>query len=275
MESRKAGDRRGLETKWGLGGQKHYLIRPSSRQHCDEPNAKQLAALESRRELPSNGQQLDINHAQPTAPHPDLNTRTTETESIPTLQKQHNLHQPPHNRPRWYLPSSLPNPPPPKLTSPPPPQALRIIPADSHSSTFTHIPDHSFSAPSAPGLHDTLRAGVGPSPYDAVAGSTTPVSAHPLEARLKAWDATRDKLRMTMLQRVHGIAAPLRHGMELDITRRGEARPLALRKGGRAGVHEEILTGRDEMITWEDVYTGETTRAAVSFHDEMERKLKI
>lgn len=203
-----------------------------------------------------------------------MNTRTTETESIPTLQKQHNLHQTPHNRPRWYLPSSLPQ----STTTQanlPPPQALRIIPADSHSSTFTHIPDHSFSAPSAPGLHDTLRAGVGPSPYDAVAGSTTPVSAHPLEARLKAWDATRDKLRMTMLQRVHGIAAPLRHGMELDITRRGEARPLALRKGGRAGVHEEILTGRDEMITWEDVYTGETTRAAVSFHDEMERKLKI
>lgn len=204
-----------------------------------------------------------------------MNTRTTETESIPTLQKQHNLHQTPHNRPRWYLPSSLPQSTTTQANLPPPPQALRIIPADSHSSTFTHIPDHSFSAPSAPGLHDTLRAGVGPSPYDAVAGSTTPVSAHPLEARLKAWDATRDKLRMTMLQRVHGIAAPLRHGMELDITRRGEARPLALRKGGRAGVHEEILTGRDEMITWEDVYTGETTRAAVSFHDEMERKLKI
>lgn len=190
-------------------------------------------------------------------------------------KKQYNLHHTPTAAQDGTSPSPSPNPSPPKLTSPPPSKALRIIPADSHSSTFTHIPDHSFSAPSAPGLHDTLRAGVGPSPYDAVAGSTTPVSAHPLEARLKAWDATRDKLRMTMLQRVHGIAAPLRHGMELDITRRGEARPLALRKGGRAGVHEEILTGRDEMITWEDVYTGETTRAAVSFHDEMERKLKI
>lgn len=203
-----------------------------------------------------------------------MNTRTTETRVHSNSPKNKTTSIKPPTAAQDGT-SSLPPPIHHHPLTLPPSQALRIIPADSHTSTFTHIPDHSFSAPSAPGLHDTLRAGVGPSPYDAVAGSMTPVSAHPLEARLKAWDATRDKLRMTMLQRVHGIAAPLRHGMELDITRRGEARPLALRKGGRAGVHEEILTGRDEMITWEDVYTGETTRAAVSFHDEMERKLKI
>ena len=63
--------------------------------------------------------------------------------------------------------------------------------------------------------------------------------------------------------------------MELKITRDGEWRPLALSGAGMPGVHEEILSGRDEMITWEDVFTGETSRAPVSIHDELERKLKI
>ncbi|KAK3319214.1 proteasome maturation factor UMP1 [Apodospora peruviana] len=148
--------------------------------------------------------------------------------------------------------------------------SLRIVPEDAHSSSFTHIPSKSVSAPSAPGLHDTLRAGVGPSPHD----TSSSVSAHPLEARLKAWEATRESLRMETLRRAYGMAEPIRRGMELKITRDGEWRPMAL-SAGNASLHEEILAGRDEMITWEDVYTGEDTRAAVGVHDEIERKLKM
>ena len=153
--------------------------------------------------------------------------------------------------------------------------ALRIIPADSHASSFSHISERSQSAPSAPGLHDTLRAGVGPNPYDATPGSTNPSSAHPLEARLKNWEATREALRMETLRRTFGMAEPIRRGMELKITREGEWRPMALPGSATPSIHEEILAGRDETITWEDVFTGEESRASVPVHEEMERKLKI
>ena len=42
--------------------------------------------------------------------------------------------------------------------------------------------------------------------------------------------------------------------MELKIAREGEWRPMAL--GVSAGVSGDILVGRDNEITWEDVYTG-------------------
>ncbi|KAG8425247.1 hypothetical protein J3458_001972 [Metarhizium acridum] len=44
--------------------------------------------------------------------------------------------------------------------------SMRIVPANSNPESFTHT-SHTSSAPSAPGVHDTLRHGVGQSPYDA------------------------------------------------------------------------------------------------------------
>lgn len=155
------------------------------------------------------------------------------------------------------------------------PQSLRIVPESTHLSSFSHIESRTAGAPSAPGLHDTLRAGVGPSPHTA----DKPASAHPLEARLKSWEATRESLRMTTLRRTYGMAEPIRRGMEIKITREGEWRPMVLGNGSAAGgmgsVHEEILKGRDDVITWEDVYSGEDGRGVVGVHEEMERKLKI
>ncbi|KAJ9148994.1 hypothetical protein NKR23_g4621 [Pleurostoma richardsiae] len=151
--------------------------------------------------------------------------------------------------------------------------SLRIVPADTHPSSFTHI--RSKAAPSAPGLHDTLRHGVGPDPYASSATTAAPVSGHPLEARLKAWESTQENLRMESLRRTFGMAEPIRRGMELKIAREGEWRPMALGGRAAASVHEDILRGREDVITWEDVYTGEESRAVVPVHDEMERKLKI
>lgn len=148
---------------------------------------------------------------------------------------------------------------------------MRIVPANTNPKTFTHT-THTSSAPSAPGIHDTLRHGVGASPYDAK--SNVPVSAHPLEARLKNWEATQEAMRMETLKRTFGMAEPIRRGMELKIVRDGEWRPLAL-GGGLPSVHEDILRGREDTITWEDVFTGDETRAVAGFHDEMEKKLKI
>jgi proteasome maturation protein len=60
--------------------------------------------------------------------------------------------------------------------------------------------------------------------------------------------------------------------MELKIAREGEWRPLAL-GGGKPGVHEEILTGRDTTISWEDVFTGGELRGVQGFHEELESKV--
>ncbi|KAI1763154.1 proteasome maturation factor UMP1 [Hypoxylon sp. FL1150] len=149
--------------------------------------------------------------------------------------------------------------------------SMRIVPASSHSSTFKAT---NTSAPSAPGVHDTLRHGVGPSALDSSTTPTAPASRHPLEARLKAWESTQENLRMESLRRTFGMAEPIRRGMELKITRDGEWRPLALGSGGRS-VHEDILRGREATLDWEDVFTGEEQRHAVGLHEEMERKLKI
>lgn len=148
---------------------------------------------------------------------------------------------------------------------------MRIVPESANPSSFTHTA-HTSSAPSAPGVHDTLRHGVGPSPYDAQ--TSKPASSHPLEARLKNWEATQEAVRMESLRRTFGIAEPIRRGMELKMVREGEWRPMAL-GGGLPSVHEDILRGREDMITWEDVFTGEETRGMVGVHDEMEKKLKI
>ncbi|KAI2619208.1 proteasome maturation factor UMP1 [Hypoxylon sp. NC1633] len=157
--------------------------------------------------------------------------------------------------------------------------SMRIVPPSTYESTHS---GPNTSAPSAPGIHDTLRHGLGPSTLPATPTASTPftngapVSRHPLEARLKAWESTQEALRMEVLRRTFGMAEPIRRGMELRVAREGEWRPAALGGGpGVRSVHEDILRGRDATLDWEDVYTGEEQRGAVGVHDEMERKLKI
>src|SRR3954452_8106623 len=98
---------------------------------------------------------------------------------------------------------------------------MRIAPPSGYSTTHSNLQSKSLSAPSAPGLHDTLRAGVGPTltPTTSTSPSSIPDSAHPLEARLKKWEETQDALKMEGLRRTFGISEPIRRGMELKITR--------------------------------------------------------
>ncbi len=134
-------------------------------------------------------------------------------------------------------------------------QALRITPSTSHRASTTNlttiIPTSNFSkgAPSAPGIHDSIR-----SSNSDVASATSTHSAHPLEARLLGWQSTQQSLKMIALRRTFGIAEPVRRGMELNIANSGEWKPKVL--GGSAGVHGDILAGRDMEMTWEDVYKG-------------------
>lgn len=82
---------------------------------------------------------------------------------------------------------------------------------------------------------------------------------------------------MNTLRTTYGLAEPVRRGMELKIVKDGEWRPLALQQagGGLPSVHEDILKGREDMISWEDVFTGDGGVQAPGVHDEMEKKLKI
>ncbi|KIY01683.1 uncharacterized protein Z520_01820 [Fonsecaea multimorphosa CBS 102226] len=172
-------------------------------------------------------------------------------------------------------------------------QSLRVAPPATHPSSTSNTSSSKLSsttsstkpskdtldrgAPSAPGLHDTLRASLyPPSAPSAVS------SSHPLESRLANWQATQESTRLQLLRRNFGIAEPLRRGMELKLVRDADSfRPSVL--GKAAGVHEDILTGRDAEISWEDVYAGQdglrfvagqgSDGQGVGWMEEMERKV--
>ncbi|PVI02083.1 UMP1-domain-containing protein [Periconia macrospinosa] len=151
--------------------------------------------------------------------------------------------------------------------------SLRFVPQKAHPS---HLSPET-SAPSAPGVHDTLRSRLAETSTPATANPSTKSvklqSAHPLEARLVQWRETQDRLKMEMLKRQFGIAEPIRRGMEVKIAAAGEWRPAVL--GGSSGVHKDILEGRDCEIGWEDVFVGNELREVPSFHAELEGKMKM
>lgn len=183
--------------------------------------------------------------------------------SIP--RRATNTTVPPYKQPRIHIKSFKAH----QLTLP---QAMRIAPPSDHATTHSHLQGASLGAPSAPGIHDTLRAGVGPT--TSTSTSSLPDSSHPLENRLKKWEETQDALKMEGLRRTFGIAEPIRRGMELKIAREGEWRPACLGNSG-PGLHEEILRGSDTGITWEDVFKGDEIRTVPGFHDEVERKVRM
>lgn len=60
--------------------------------------------------------------------------------------------------------------------------------------------------------------------------------------------------------------------MELATVKSGEWRPAVLGEPS-AGVHRQILEGRDCELDWEDVYQGEVGMGmGLEFHAEMERR---
>jgi proteasome maturation protein len=151
---------------------------------------------------------------------------------------------------------------------------MRIVPESSHKSLHSHLSTGTVGAPSAPGLHDTLRTGLGPAASTSSAQAID--STHPLESRLALWSQTQHDLKLTGLRRTFGIAEPIRREMELKITRDGEWRPLVLGASAmRAGVHEDILMNRDASVGWEDVFTGEEGRSVRGVHEEMEGRVRM
>ncbi|KAF3343144.1 hypothetical protein VdG2_08660 [Verticillium dahliae VDG2] len=62
--------------------------------------------------------------------------------------------------------------------------SLRIVPASAASQTFTAT-STSTSAPSVPGLHDTLRTGLGPSPLSSASNA---LAADPATTLTISWE---------------------------------------------------------------------------------------
>ncbi|KAF2723925.1 proteasome maturation factor UMP1 [Polychaeton citri CBS 116435] len=151
--------------------------------------------------------------------------------------------------------------------------SLRIVPAAAHPQST----QQAIGAPSAPGVHDTLRANLNLTAPAPKAGNA-PISnehdlqsTHPLESRLTKWRQQQESLKMEMLRRNYGIAEPVKRQMELAIARQGEWQPAQLGVGNGATVHSDILAGRDCEIGWEDVFEGDVARAVSDFHTEMEK----
>ncbi|KAI0997319.1 hypothetical protein K3495_g10866 [Podosphaera aphanis] len=155
--------------------------------------------------------------------------------------------------------------------------AMRIAPPADHAVTYSHLSAPSAGAPSAPGVHDLLRAGVGPTFTQPTSTSLShpPDSNHPLESRLKKWEESHEVMKMEGLRRTFGMAEPIRRGMELKMVREGSWKPACLGGGLQRSIHEDILMGTDTACQWEDVFTGVATRSVPGFHDELERKVKM
>nr|POE71950.1 proteasome maturation factor ump1 [Quercus suber] len=152
--------------------------------------------------------------------------------------------------------------------------SLRLVPGATHPQSTTA----SAGAPSAPGVHDTLRSNLAltsaVAPKSSTSATAQPTSYHPLESRLAQWRMQQETLKMELLRRQFGIAEPVKRGMELAIVRAGEWTPAAL--GGGSSVHADILAGRETEIGWEDVYAGADGvlgargEGVGEFHAEME-----
>ncbi|KAF2667918.1 hypothetical protein BT63DRAFT_426767 [Microthyrium microscopicum] len=159
--------------------------------------------------------------------------------------------------------------------------SIRIVPTKPHNTQTTPL----LSAPSAPGVHDTLRASIAEAPISGIPTTTCTShtnnsldSTHPLEARLTAWVSTREQMTSTALRHTYGLAAPIKRAMELNAVRAGSWRPAVLGRlpGGGQSVHEDILMGKETEVAWEDVFgAGEEMRERPSLFSEMVKGARI
>lgn len=146
---------------------------------------------------------------------------------------------------------------------------ISIIPSNKQTSEVSNIA-FANSAPSAPGLIDTLRA-QGP-----VSIASKINNRHPIESRILNWEENQEKMKMETRRRMFGIADPIKREMELALVT--DFRPIAL--GGASNIHSDILKNKDWSVDWEDIYTHSSDQLIHhnthdSIHSQMERKFNI
>ncbi|ORX57315.1 proteasome maturation factor UMP1 [Piromyces finnis] len=119
--------------------------------------------------------------------------------------------------------------------------SYRIVPKANEKTVTKSVSD---TLNKEYGVHDTFRYG----PRKLV---DEVLPAHPLQARLENWDATQDRLQMTMLRNTFGMHVPIRLQMEKAIVSQVNRAPRQLHPEFN-NVGMDILNGNDCSLGFED-----------------------
>ncbi|XP_053399954.1 proteasome maturation protein-like isoform X1 [Mercenaria mercenaria] len=97
-------------------------------------------------------------------------------------------------------------------------------------------------------------------------------AVHPLEYSEKHWHENKMAMDFGMLRNIQGIHAPLRLQMEHSIVRKMKRLPGL----PSSNVLEDSLTGRDEMLEFDDIFNYGDERMTLQMpHIQIEKDLKL
>ncbi|KAL4230477.1 hypothetical protein ACF0H5_010859 [Mactra antiquata] len=115
------------------------------------------------------------------------------------------------------------------------------------------------------GVPDTMMHGF----QNARSGNS---SVHPLEFSEKHWHENKMKMDMSMLRNMQGLHAPLKLQMELNVCKKMRRLPGL----PSSNILENSLTGRDELLDFEDIFNVPDERETpMNAHIQIEKDLKI
>jgi proteasome maturation protein len=144
---------------------------------------------------------------------------------------------------------------------------MQFLPTDNTTTTVQNT-SYAPSAPSAPALIDSLRAG---GPVNIVNKIN---NRHPIESRILNWESTQQQLKMETYKRLFGAADPIKREMDLEIIHKSEFRPLIKGLPLASSIHNDILLNKDTSIDWEDMYPSNIP-STNDIHSQMESHFKI
>ncbi|KAJ1960026.1 hypothetical protein GGI12_004029 [Dipsacomyces acuminosporus] len=113
------------------------------------------------------------------------------------------------------------------------------------------------------GIQDVIRQG----PSSRVDQEFT--AAHPLESRLANWENSQLNMKLHMQRRIYGLHAPLRTMMEIQAVKQA---PFSL-DTGTSRFQLDILTGKDETIDAEDIFSDSSEVELPDVHLMLSKKL--
>lgn len=149
---------------------------------------------------------------------------------------------------------------------------MSIVPKDGFKDRIAS--DETITAGAA-AVPDTLRLQAG----GAVPLSSQVNDRHPLENRVRNWEATQHKRQLEQYRNVFGVAEPMRRVMELGIVDATDFNPVSSALGS-SSIHRDILMNKEASVDWEDVYSGSQgllsgNMVGDEVHTQIERKAGI
>ncbi|AET40932.1 Ump1p Ecym_7079 [Eremothecium cymbalariae DBVPG len=148
---------------------------------------------------------------------------------------------------------------------------MNVVPPSEYKTSVSTVSATEFRSNAVPSLPDTLRGQVGARPLN-----TQLNDRHPLETRVKNWDANEQKRKLEQYRQIFGVAEPMRRVMELEIVQQTDFNPIA----DPSNIHRDILLNKEASIDWEDIYpdsaglSGDITLSN-DVHTKIEKSLGI